>query len=185
MFSNTVMNPASFSITVFVALAFFYCVGSFDSVSQATPSSFTAANWIASTFEAFETPTFRLGDWIVRRGRAIAVTGYQELSEIRSSNYSQAAISGRIIVVTMKAQNRSTVIGDLAFSTFELIDEQGRKYREITDPEYSLWRNRQGYESRISAYYPGEIREEVAAFVVPPDASRFSLLWRGGLVPLN
>jgi len=139
---------------------------------------------VALMVEADQPATAQPGEWMVRGDRAIAVTGHGELDGIQRIQRSNDVISGRIVFATLTMQNHSAETGDFAFSTFELSDSQGRTSSEITDTTYSLWRSDSDIQSRTKAYYPGEVRKDLVAFVVAPDASGFTLEWKEGSIPL-
>jgi hypothetical protein len=123
------------------------------------------------------------GQWIVRLGGAIAVTGYGEMEKIELDSWDP--INGRIVFATLMMQNHSKKTDNFFFDDFRLQDGQGRTYTEISDSTYTFWREELGFSMRGNDYYPGEVRKEVVAFVVAPDASDFTLTWRFGSIPLS
>ena len=127
--------------------------------------------------------TIQPGQWIIRSRGAIAVTGYGEMEKIELDTWDP--INGRIIFATLMMQNHSKMTDNFIFDDFRLQDGQGRTYSEITESTYTAWREHLGFGMRGDDYYPGEVRKEVVAFIVAPDASDFTLTWRFGSIPLS
>jgi hypothetical protein len=116
-------------------------------------------------------------------GRRIEVLKVSETQSL--STEMGDSIKGRIILVLMNLSNTSKQTGNFMFSTFQLIDSDGCIYDELDDLNYIMWRSAQGFGSRSDDYYPGEVRQDIAAFRVAPNAQNFSLQWKGNTINLE
>ena len=84
----------------------------------------------------------------------------------------------------MDLSNTSKKSGNFQFSQFQLIDSNKCVYNELLDMTYTMWRQEKGFGSRSDDYFPGEIRQDAAAFRVSPTAKDFTLKWNGKTIKL-
>jgi tetratricopeptide (TPR) repeat protein len=117
-------------------------------------------------------------------GRAIEVIQIFERNGLSTRNPICETINGRIIVIRMNLSNTSKKSGNFQFSQFQLIDSDKCVYNELLDMTYTMWRQEKGFGSRSDDYFPGEIRQDAAAFRVSPTAKDFSLKWNGKTIKL-
>lgn len=117
-------------------------------------------------------------------GRAIEVINLYQVDKLGTNNPILESIPGPLVIVAMLLYNTSKRSGNFLFSQFQLVDSEGCIYDEISSMEYSMWRQEKGFGDRSDDYYPGEVREDVAAFRVSPKASNFVLHWNGKTIKL-
>lgn len=91
--------------------------------------------------------------------------------------------TGKLAVVYFQVQNTGKESGSLVFSSYQLVDSQGRKYAEITDfieaGQVWSWSESQGLGSASKQLFPGETAPTAKVFRVAPDATGFSLTVNG------
>lgn len=126
-----------------------------------------------------------IGSTVSESGRSVRIDSIERHQGLQANNQFAKPIDGSIVLVYATFSNTSNEQGNFIFSAFDLTDSQGRKYEEITDLSYSLWRDENGFKSRSEDYYPGESRKEVIAFRVAPDAQGFQMGWKGHTIELT
>jgi ribosomal protein S21 len=117
-------------------------------------------------------------------GRAIEVIQIFQQNGLSTKNPICETINGRIIVVMINLSNTSKKSGNFLFSQFQLIDSDKCVYNELSDMTYTMWRQEKGFGLRSDDYFPGEIRQDAAAFRVSPTAKDFTLKWNGKTIKL-
>lgn len=150
-----------------------------ESISVGTNGAVTAPAPARKDYDAV------IGEAVSIRDRTVTVTSILQSDGLQTNNQFADPVTGTIIYVEFTVQNTGTDSGNIMFSSFELSDGQGRNYSEITDFTYSLWRGERGYGSRGDDMFPGESRQEIAAFRVAPDANNFRMRWGGKTVKLQ
>ena len=122
---------------------------------------------------------------IEKGDRAITLTSFEIVSELASNNEFLESVSGPLVVVKFTSENIGNTTGNFAFSQYAIEDSQGRTYNEVNALEYTMWRDSQGYQARTEEYFPGESRDDIAAFRIAPDANGFKFSWKGSSVPIT
>ena len=130
---------------------------------------------------------YGLQEKIVSGDRAITVMEASTQEGITPQNQFADPITGTVVLVGLAIENTGNESGNMMFSSFTLTDSQGRSYDELsaTDTSFSIWKDEVGFKSRSEDLYPGEARMDVVAFRVAPDASGFTMEWKGNQVDLG
>jgi hypothetical protein len=154
--------------------------------SRVVPSVAETTNSAANPSTSSQsTQLFKAGDVVTAGDRSITVGQVTTSNGLKADNPFAEAIDGQIVLVYFTLTNSGSESGNVLFSSFQLSDQQGRRYDEISDLSYSLWRDEQSLKSRSDDLYPGESRSDVAAFRIAPDASGFTLDWKGQHIQLD
>ena len=117
----------------------------------------------------------------VRNDRAVQVDSLEVVDSL-SIPYAEPLTggTGKLAVLYFQVQNTGKETGSLVFSTYDLIDSQGRKYSEISDfmeaGQVWLWAESQGLGSPSQQLFPGETAPTAKVFQVAPDAEGFKVL---------
>ncbi|MBD2573178.1 MULTISPECIES: DUF4352 domain-containing protein [Oscillatoriales] len=130
--------------------------------------------------------------WInVRNDRAVKIAGIQMLDTIFPSNYFMENVEskgGQLAVVGLEMKNTGNQSGSITWSSYKLIDSQGRKYNEINDFSETLsinqWLKDKGIEPS-SQLFPGQVVPIVKVFRVASDASGFKLEVNGKRIDIR
>ena len=116
----------------------------------------------------------------VRNDRAITVNSSEEVAEISINNEFTDPIEakgGKLIVVYLTMENTGNESGDMFWTQFELVDDQGRTYKEVEDfLTLAMWLEEKGLEDPSNQLFPGGSAETARVFRVAPDASNLMLL---------
>ena len=128
----------------------------------------------------------------VREDRSLTVTNSTSLSSISVSNQLMEPVlskGGILIAVYMTIRNTGKESGNLYWTTFQLVDNQGRKYDKIEDFEESLtvnaWAKEQGMAETGDQLFPGAAAQTVIVFRVSPDAGGLRLLANNKYFSIN
>lgn len=93
------------------------------------------------------------------------------------------AKGGQLVVLYLKLKNIGQESGDMMWTKFQVIDDQGRKYDAIKDFKETLsidmWLKEHSLEQFSSQMFPGETIETAKVFRVAPDASELKLIVNG------
>lgn len=117
----------------------------------------------------------------VRDDRAVQIDSL-EIVDSLSAPYTEPLTggTGKLAVLYFQVQNTGNETGNLAFSSYDLIDSQGRKYSEISDfmeaGQVWSWSESQGLGSASQQLFPGETMSTAKVFRVAPDAEGFKVL---------
>jgi len=131
--------------------------------------------------------------WIdVRNDRAVKIAGIEMLDRIVPNDYFLEDVEskgGQLAVVGLEMKNTGNESGGIAWSTYKLIDSQGRKYNEINDFSETLsinqWIKDRGIEEPSSQLFPGQVVQIVKVFRVARDASGFQLEVNGNRIDIR
>jgi len=86
---------------------------------------------------------------------------------------------GKLMVIYMSLKNTGQKSGNMFWSKFQLIDNQGRKYDEIEDFEETIsinsWLESKGLEETGNQLFPGATAQTAKVFRVAPDADGLKL----------
>ena len=122
----------------------------------------------------------------IRNDRAIQIEGSEVVESLVPGNQFMSPVEakgGKLVVVYMTLKNTGQESGNLFWTTFQLIDDQDRKYDEIQDFEELVsvndWLDSQGLESGDSQLFPGGTTQTAKVFRVAPDANNLGLLVSG------
>lgn len=161
----------------------------YSTSSVATTSTYTpTVQQVASS----QTPVEEA--WVnVRSDRAVQVVGIIEANDsiVPDNEFFEPveAQGGQLIMVGIKIKNTGQESGNMAWSTYQLVDAQERKYDEINDFSESMsikeWLKDRGLEEPSSQLFPGQTVEVAKVFRVAPDASDFKLAVNGKLISIN
>lgn len=150
-----------------------------DSAGDSTDPTESTATATAATI-----PVGTMTD--VRQDRAIQIDSIEIVDSLSTGNEFIEPIeggSGKLAVVYLQAKNSGNESGDLAFSSFELVDAKGRTYAEIQDFEeivsVNIWAESQGLSDSKDQLFPGETVSIAKVFRVAPDAESFELVANG------
>jgi hypothetical protein len=123
---------------------------------------------------------------LVREDRSLLVTGSNSFSSLTSTNQFLEPVTskgGRLIVVYITIKNTGKESGNMYWTTFDLVDSQGRKYDVIEDVEeamtVSAWAKDQGFSDPGDQLFPGAEAYAAIVFRVSPDATGLRLLVNG------
>lgn len=117
----------------------------------------------------------------IRNDRAIQVDSFEFRDSI-AAPYTDTLTggAGKLAVVYFQVQNTGKETGNLFFSTYKLVDSQGRSYDEIGDfmemVTVDQWLEAQGLESSAKQLFPGESAASAKVFRVAPDAEGFEMV---------
>lgn len=131
--------------------------------------------------------------WVdVRRDRAVKIAGIEMLDRIVTNDYFLEDVEskgGQLAAVALEMKNTGNESGGIAWSTYKLIDSQGRKYNEINDFSETLsinqWIKDRGIEEPSNQLFPGQVAQIVKVFRVASDASDFQLEVNGNRIDIR
>lgn len=117
----------------------------------------------------------------VRPDRTVAVTNAALYDYIKSSNTFASPISGeggQILVVFMTITNTGTRSGDMAWTSFSVLDGDGLEYSEIRGQamDLSLWMDEMGLGDSDDQLFPGQSKQIAKVFRVRRAASGMKLV---------
>jgi hypothetical protein len=122
-------------------------------------------------------------DESVRDDRSISVNNSSELYSITTRNELFEPVlpkGGKLIVVYMTVRNTGNESGNLFWTRFQLMDDQGRKYDQIEDfrevVTVNAWTKDQGLAETGDQLFPGASAETALVFRVSPDATGLRLV---------
>jgi hypothetical protein len=128
---------------------------------------------------------------IVPRGSASPVRGDRSLVVSNSSTLPSISVSnpfmdpiqskgGELVAVYMTISNTGNASGNMFWTTFQLVDSQGRRYDNIQDFNELItlgaWAKEQGLAEPGDQLFPGASAQTVAVFRVAPGAQGLYLL---------
>jgi hypothetical protein len=118
----------------------------------------------------------------VREDRSLTVNRSSELYSITAKNEFFEPVlpkGGKLIAVYMTIRNTGNESGNLFWTRFQLVDDQGRKYDDIEDfrevVTVNAWAKDQGMAETGDQLFPGALAETVLVFRVSPDAAGLRL----------
>jgi hypothetical protein len=119
----------------------------------------------------------------VRGDRSLAVSNSNTLSSISVSNPYMEPIQpkgGELVAVYLTISNTGNTSGNMFWTTFQLVDSQGRRYDNIQDLNelvtLGAWAKEQGLAESGDQLFPGASAQTVAVFRVAPGAQGLYLL---------
>jgi len=122
----------------------------------------------------------------IRDDRAVQIERSETVDSIPSGNQFLKPVDakgGKLVVVYMTLTNTGQESGNMFWTKFQLIDDQGRKYDEIEDFEeivsIDTWLESQGLEKASSQLFPGATAQTAKVFRVAPDTSNLRVLVNG------
>lgn len=124
-----------------------------------------------------------LGTWAnTTKDRAIKVNRSDVVTQISPDNQFMKPVEskgGKLVVIYMSLKNTGQESGNMFWSKFHLVDNQGRKYDEIEDFEeivsVNAWLKNQRLEKTGDQLFPGATAETAKVFRVAPDADGLKL----------
>jgi hypothetical protein len=129
----------------------------------------------------------KVGELVSIEDRAIKVLGVQAMDSIPSGNpYVESPVAkGVFLVLVAEATNTGKETGNLAFSSFELTDAQGRTY--TTDDSFSVARVADQFAkgAKNDDIPPGLTNRFPLVFDVTPDATGLILNWKGHQIDIE
>ena len=118
----------------------------------------------------------------VRGDRSIAITNTEVYTTIYANNQFMDPVTskgGKLIGVFLAIKNTGKESGNMFWTSFQLIDDQGRKYDDIEDFTEILtinnWSESLGLADSGDQLFPGATAKTVLVFRVAPDASGLKL----------
>lgn len=131
-----------------------------------------------------------VGDQVEVSGRAIRVDNVQitDFLGINNSYYENIPTKGKFVVIDMTWWNTSNETGDMLWSSFTLKDSKGREYGEIDGSDrdaFYRYEEENGYGSMDDSLFPGGSAKDGVVFEVPPNATDFTLVWKGKEINLG
>jgi hypothetical protein len=117
----------------------------------------------------------------VRGDRAITVTGSEVVDIITINEFFPPieAKGGKLAIVYLNLKNIGNESGNMFFTQFKLVDDQGREYSELQDFEeigsLYLWLEEKGLASPDDQLFPGGEAQSARVFRVAPDAEGLQL----------
>lgn len=119
---------------------------------------------------------------LVKGNRSLTVTSSRNYTTIYSDNQFMDPVTskgGKLIAVFLTIKNTGNESGNMFWTTFKLVDSQGRKYDDIEDfseiMTINSWSEGQGLVDSGDQLFPGAIAKTVVVFRVAPDASGLKL----------
>ncbi|NJN60014.1 MAG: DUF4352 domain-containing protein [Leptolyngbyaceae cyanobacterium SL_5_9] len=111
----------------------------------------------------------------IRDDRAVQIERSETVDSIPSGNQFIKPVDakgGKLVVVYMTLTNTGQESGNMFWTKFQLIDNQGRKYDEIEDFEeivsIDAWLESQGLEKASNQLFPGATPKLPKSFVLLP-----------------
>lgn len=120
----------------------------------------------------------------VRPDRAVQVDSLELVDSI-AAPYGEPLTggTGKLAVLYFQVQNTGNESGSLVFSSYDLVDSQGRKYSEISDFMEAgtvwSWAESEGLGSASKQLFPGETAPTAKVFRVAPDAEGLQAVING------
>lgn len=173
------MSIGGFVLVVFVAALLLGRGG-----NQETNSSKSGGTSNSGTASSPTSPqSVALGTWAdATRNRAIKINRSNIVTQISPNNQFMKPVEskgGKLVVIYMSLKNTGQESGNMFWSKFQLIDNQGRKYDEIEDfketVSISTWLESQGLEKAGNQLFPGATAQTAKVFRVAPDADGLKL----------
>jgi hypothetical protein len=183
------------TISVLIAFGTFVSAPAQESSTVAYSTGFVAAASAETPpvqqAEALQTPVEAA--WVnVRSDRALQVLGLETIDRIAPKNEFYEPVEaqgGQLVLVALKIKNTGQESGGIAWSTYQLVDGQGRTYDQINDFSESLSIKQSlkegGMEEPSSQLFPGQTIEVLNFFRVAPDAANFKFSANGKLVNIG
>lgn len=119
----------------------------------------------------------------VRGDRSLSVSRSDTLPSISVDNPFMEAIQskgGELVAIYMTVSNTGNASGNMFWTTFQLVDSQGRRYDNIQDLNELItlgaWAKQQGLADPGDQLFPGASAQTVAVFRVAPGAQGLYLL---------
>jgi hypothetical protein len=130
---------------------------------------------------------FSVGQWVEAGERAIQVNTVEEKKVLPVNNpfTESAQTSGKFVVVYITYKNTSDETGNMMFSTFNLVDGQGREYDESSSFEVGMHITENEQKPMEDDIFPGGTGRTLLVFEVNPDASDLQLQWKGQKINLE
>lgn len=156
-----------------------------DTASTLSSASPTPQESVSDSAIPLGTETSVAGD------RSITVSNSEQVPSISANEYLPPLEEkgGKLIVVYVTLKNTGEESGNMAFTTFELVDSQGRKYSTIEDFEEIVtitdWLSTKGLADSSDQLFPGGTAETAYVFRTAPDAEDLKLLVRDQTFAIN
>lgn len=129
----------------------------------------------------------KVGEAVSISDRSVVVQKVERTKTIESGNQfiESPVAKGQFVIVTIEAKNTGNETGNLAFSTFELTDGQGRKYSSTNDFSAYMAAANLAPDQPSDDIPPGLTSNIALIFDVALDASGLTMHWKGNEVDLG
>jgi hypothetical protein len=127
----------------------------------------------------------------IKSDRAVQIERSENVNSIAGNEFMKSveAKGGKLVVVYMTLKNTGQESGNMFWSSFQLVDDQGRKYDEVQDFEeivtIGAWLETQGLEDTSNQLFPGATAKTAKVFRVAPDASGLKMITDGRTFSIN